>query len=56
MSTTTLFIATFSDGYRRRVCSTSLDRAIEYAQNLESWFASGGYNRHLIDVEPAKVR
>ena len=56
MNTTALFVAIFSDGYKRKVCSTSLDRAIAYAQDLESWFMSGGYNRILIDVQPAKVR
>ena len=55
MNTTSLFVAIFSDGYKRKVCSTSLDRAIAYAQDLESWFTSGGYNRILIDVQPAKV-
>lgn len=56
MPATALFVAIFSDGYKRKVCSTSLDRAIAYAQDLESWFIGGGQNRILIDVQPAKVR
>lgn len=55
MNRTSLFVAIFSDGYRRKVCSTSLDRAIAFSQDLESWFISGGYNRLLVDVQPAKV-
>ena len=56
MKTTSLFVAIFSDGYKRKVCSTSLDRAIAYSQELESWFTSGGHNRILIDVQPATIR
>jgi len=55
MKTTSLFVAIFSDGYKRKVCSANLDRAVAYAQDLESWFTSGGYNRILIDVQPVKV-
>jgi hypothetical protein len=52
---TALFIATFADGYRRSICAPSLDRAIAFAQDLDSWFASGRYpGRILTDVIPAK--
>ena len=55
MATTTLFIASFQDGYQRRLCSTSLNKATKFAKDLEAWFAAGEYNnRILIDVQPAR--
>ena len=52
-----MFIATFADGYVRRIMTKkgTLNAAIAYAQQLEDWFASGNYpGRTLLNVEPAK--
>jgi hypothetical protein len=56
-TTPTMFIATFADGYVRRIMTKkgTLNAAIAYAQQLEDWFASGNYpGRTLLNVEPAK--
>jgi hypothetical protein len=51
MATTTLFIATFADGYKRRVCAKTLAGAKAYAENLEQWFARiGAPGRTVVSV------
>ncbi len=52
---TTAYIATFSDGYKRTVAGPMFKtklKALAYAKSLERWFLDGGYDRHLISVEP----
>ena len=51
-----MFIATFADGYSRKVMTKAgtLRAAIKYAKDLEAWFASGSYpGRTLVSVNPA---
>lgn len=52
-----MFVATFADGYSRKICAPSLDHASAYAQELEDWFIGGGFPRRiLLNVEPARRR
>jgi hypothetical protein len=52
----TMFIATFADGYSRKIMTPAktLFAATKYAKNLETWFVSGGQpERVLVSVKPA---
>jgi hypothetical protein len=51
-----MFIATFADGYSRKIMTPAktLFAATKYAKNLETWFVSGGQpERVLVSVKPA---
>ena len=57
---TTLYRATFADGYKRRVCAKNQAGAQAYAESLAQWFADAGPDaypgRTLVCVEPMSAR